>query len=379
MKETFAMSLAVLILAGGLAAPISLAGEAQAPSADTKAEKKAGKKAGAKKAVTENAGAAGEKKAAAGQEGPLSVKEKNQMKNNMRKFLQNGRLDRLATLVDKVFQRADLGRDRDLLAMAHFYRAGLLAKDLKDAEAWDSIEKSIEFGNLNADGFRSLGIIPDTFKGSEKFKSRMAKLEKETEQLLWSDFEKEVRGSVGSQKAEPFALPPEGGLGPNPLKSEGLKGRPACLIMTPIFHDGFTKEAMALERLAEAYKGKVDVGVLFYQADPNDAGRRDLTANEKTGYISKLGWKKPIPTAVVGREYVKGLEIPYFPAHFFITPKGTVGYRRDGFLEEKQLDFIFGELAKLAPTPPPPSPAPQEPAKEEPKQAPPPKPVEPTT
>lgn len=365
MKMTLATSLAVTLIAGGISAPVSLAGEAGAPPAGAKSETKAEKKAGA-----EDAAAPGGK-AAAGQDAPLSVKEKNQMKNNMRKFLQNGRLDRLATLVEKAFSRADPGRDRDLLAMVHFYRSGLLAKEGKDADAWDNIEKSIGFGYLSANGFRNLGIIPDTFKKSDKpspvppgltFKDRMTQLEEDTEALLWSDFEKEVRGAVGSQKGEGFKLPPEGGIGPNPLKSDGLGGRPACLVVTPIFHDGFTKEALALERLAEAYKGKVEVGVLFYQADPNDAGRRDLTANEKTGYIAKLGWKKPIPTAIVGREYVRGLEIPYFPAHFFVTPAGTLGYRRDGFLEEKQLDFIFSEMAKLSS---PPSPAPQEPAKEE--------------
>ena len=130
--------------------------------------------------------------------------------------------------------------------------------------------------------------------------------------------------------------------------------------MTPAYHDGFIKEVPGLERLSTAFKDKVEVAALLYQANAANADLRDMSS----GFLTAMKLKSPIPAAVVDRAYVRTLEIPYFPGHFFVTSKGTLAYGRNGFLEEKDLEFIFTEMAKLAPAPEAPktepAPAPQE-------------------
>ncbi len=298
---------------------------------------------------------------------PLPTAKKRALKNQMRRLYQNGKLDKLRAVVEDAFKVSHPEADKDVLAFAAFYRAGFKGKENDWDGCMEWIEKAIGYGYLSADGFEGMDMIPAAFKYSQKdtrFLDRMKKLRQEAEVIIWSEYTTGVKEAITKTPETTVEL---SGIqeiqaeGCQPVAPETLKGKPICLVISPILHDGFTKEAPILERMAQIYKGKVEPVVLFYQYYRDDEARKGLAKK----YIKELNWKVPIRVGIVARDFVKPLEIPFYPCHLFLAPKGTLVYRQDGFMREKEIDFVLGEIAKLAPPPPPPPPPAPEPKKEE--------------
>ncbi len=350
---------AAIPLLAVLALAASPAGEEGAPppaekkdAAEKGGEKKPGEKKAGKKAAKAEAGG---EKAAGGT--AITVAKINTWKKRMRQTYQNGNLTNLAIVVANVLKETEglsatkLGRE--CLAMACYYKSGLVGQTGKLEESMDWVEKSIGYGWESADGLESFDMLSGITR-EKRFVDRMKKLREEVEAKVREEFERSVKDGIARPPAEKLGLPSAPGSLPGsvpglkPLEPAAISGRPACLIVTPIHHDGFTKEAAILERMAEIYKDKVEICVLFYQNDPADEARKEMTRRYVNDTLH-LKSKNPLPAAIVGRDYVKALGIPYFPAHFFLNPEGSVVYRKDGFLEEPELDFILGEEAKLTP------------------------------
>ena len=346
--KRFASTTLASVFAFSVSATCIEAADAPAPQhvAEAKPEKKAeGKPEKTAEGKTEKKAKGGKKKALEIGDGPLTAQMKADLKKRMRRQTQSGNIANLRITVKLALDKADKERDRDLLAVAHFYNAGLASTDGTDALFYDSIELAIANGNLNADGFENLALIPDSFKNAARFMARMEKLRKEATEILKAEFEKDVRSRLKNAQPETVSLPDGCGIGPNPLSPAAIVGKPAVLVVTPVNHDGFDKGAKSLATLAKEFDGKVVVAALFCQYDPADAKRR--TATEAA--IKSLGIT--LPTGLVGREFLKAFDIPFFPAYFFVGSDGKMPTRQNGFLEEGQLRFILGELAGLAKPP----------------------------
>ena len=390
MRSILLDRLAVVLLAACPAFSPSLAGEEGAPppagdkqEGDAKpAEKKgAGKKAGGKKAAGKAEGAAVDEKDPTSI--PLTVKQLTTWEKRMRQTYQAGNFTNLKIILGNVLPNekrlSETKLGRECFGIACFYKSGFVAQERKLDEALNWINKAIDNEFLSASAFESLTEL-EPLKADPRFVARMKKLRDELDQLMRKEFEKEVTDGIAKPgerlvlPAAPGALPAGQLMGFQQFTDGALAGRLACVIVTPIHHDGFTKEAPSLERLAEMYKDKIDVCVLFYQVDSKDDSRKELTQK----YINMtlgLKTKTPLKGAIVGRDYVKPLEIPFFPAHYFLNADGRVIYARNGFLEENKLEFIFGEQARI--TPPPAPPAPKAEAPPAPKTEPPPAPPAP--
>ena len=213
MKRVLVTMLAAMtgfVLAAG---PLALGADDKAPVPT--GEKKAGKKAGGKKA--EASGAEG--KAQAGTAGPLTVQDKVAKMQRLRKLVQAGNMVVLEKVIENCFQLGDPARDRDLLALASFFRAGLFGKSGDEAKCWEWMEKAIGYGFLSASGFEDLSLIPDSFKQTAKFKERMEKLRTDAEILVEEEFQKDVLAGISNPARRPSSFPKATGSASDPILS----------------------------------------------------------------------------------------------------------------------------------------------------------------
>jgi hypothetical protein len=337
MKRFLPLTLVLAILPGAPA--FTRAGEKPAEGSAEKPAEKPIEKSTVKKRKKAATGEGEEKKdQAPGDSKGLTAKQRSNLKKRMRSLTQAGKLEELRVAVQKVLD-PKAQADRDLLRDAEFYQAGLLARDGDEKGFWEWAEKAIAHGHINADGFENLSLIPDAIKNSERFKTRMQKLRSEAETVVWQEFVDSVRSGIEKPSAEPLALPAESGIGPHPFSAKDLQGRAACLVVTPILHDGFEKEIAHLKEAAKGHADRVAVAVLFYQYEADEA-RKKRTEE----YLTRS--KLDFPSALVTRSYLRPLDIPFYPCHLFLDKEGKLAYRQDGYLPEKKMDFIFDELAR---------------------------------
>ncbi len=301
---------------------------------------------------------------------PMKVAAKERIKNNIRRLLQNSRMERAAALVEKAITDGEKHPlNKDLLAFACWARAVLEGNKSKDPGAQEDepkkrcleyFDRAIENGWKNPFTFQYAALIRDDIRSSPEFVARVEKLGAAFEEAEREEFSKRLEKGFfdAAQDGGIFPLP-EAITGDSALAAK-LEGRPAMLAVTRIYHDGFLKALPVLEELSAEYGDSVPTVILFYQAFEDDEFRRQLTAR----YIDTHEIK--VPSVIVTRRYIEPLSIPIFPTFLFLDHEGRLVLRQEGLLHERFMSKFFRlayeELVKREPQPEPqPKPEPQKP------------------
>jgi hypothetical protein len=314
-----------------------------------------GEKAQKTKAAADKVEAGGEKGKAAKSDSPiLAVNEKEKIKNDIRRLLQNSRMAQAKEKVEDAIKRGGLHpSNKDLLAFAHWAKA-ILEGNANDAgKCIEHFDLAVEAGWTNPFTFQYAALIPDGIRQSAEFTRRVEALTQKFEDAQAAKFQKQVQAGIAAAAAssEPLALP-EAITANEPLRN-ALQGKPVLLVITRIYHDGFRKAVPVLKELYEKHQDRFPVVVLFYQNDDADEHRAKLTAR----YVGEEKLD-PIPHAIVGRDFVRPLSLPIFPVFLFLDAQQRVAFRQDGLIHEKFitrfLEMAMQSVAATSPAPAPP-------------------------
>lgn len=304
--------------------------------------------AGGAREAKETRGSNGESKPK--EAAPVPVKEKEKIKNNIRRLIQNSRMTRARGLVKNAIKKAGKNpANADLLAFAYWAKAVLEGNAQPDPKTGEDHAKenclkyfdlAIASGWKNPYAFQYAALIRDDVRSSPEFLERVERLAREFEAQEDARFRKRLEeGLARAGSGSAVALPEE-------LRSlEAVRGRPALLVLAELYHDGFTKAIPVLRAVHDDFKDSVPVVVAFYQYRPVDELTRKLAA----GYVRQNALEAPY--GFVGREAVKALDVRLFPVFLFVDSEARVVFRQDGLLNKEFMEKFFRTaLAKLAAT-----------------------------
>jgi hypothetical protein len=285
--------------------------------------------------------------------------------NRMGRLKKVNNWENLDKLSQKAIAAGNEHGDRQLVTLGTWYQVYvLLNRDPPEQEgAFKKFQEAVGLGYRNVVEMAESPEL-ETLRQKPEVAEVIARLEKDLKERLRAEFRAEVDAAFASagQGAGTSRLSDLRTVQGEPLWKDG---RAMAIAVTRVHHEGFEKTLPALAKIRE----QAPVGLLFYQFDAADKGRKDQTG----AYLHKLGLKE-LPCAIIDREAFKELTAEilarraaaklagspagteddrfqeYLPYLLFFDGKGNLLYGACGVLADEQLAYVLEKFRAHAGT-----------------------------